>query len=63
MPARPVKDKEVLLLLFLNMQRAPAKPRAEFLKFQLLATRLATDRIVIVAGLFANEENCFDFFL
>jgi hypothetical protein len=34
--------------------------RAEFAELQLLAARLATDRVIVIAGLLANEEHSFD---
>lgn len=51
------------LLLLLGMQRVPAKAGAVFFQLQLLAARLASDGVVVVAGLLANEENRLDFFL
>ena len=43
------------------MHRVLLQPRAELAELQLLATRLATQRVVMVARLITDEVDRFDF--
>lgn len=48
-----------VLFLLLDVQRMFAKARRVLLELQFLATRAASQGVVIVAGFFTHEENRF----
>lgn len=48
---------EVGLLLLLVVHRVAAEPRRILLDLQLLASRLATEGVVVIAGFFANQKH------
>ena len=50
-----------LLLLLLNVSRMLAQAGAEFAELQLLAAGLATQCVVVIAGLFADQKDDFFF--
>ncbi len=51
----------LVLLLLLDVHGVLAKTRTEFAEFQLFTAGLATKGVVVITGLFADEED--DFFL
>lgn len=51
-------SKTALFFLFV-VSRVATQPRRIFLQFQLFTARFATNRVIVVAGFLANEEQCF----
>ena len=59
----PLPPSAFLLLLLFGVHRVLAQAGAVLLQLQLLAAGLATERVVVIARLLADEEHGFDFLL
>ena len=57
----PSKLRAKILLLLFEVQCAATKPWAVLLELQFFTARLADDRVVVVAGFLANQEDSFGF--